>query len=185
MKKVLFAALAATTMFATPAFAQNTSGVTDSDDTVITANIPAVCEITAPADHTVVVNPTTNGAAESIGNINILCNDPDGFTLTTTSAHPSGSPVEGSPGGLLVPIDNSSRSTASTIAYRVAALGNSLFNVPKQANQLSANPGGFVGGQDVDILFITSGMRDLRGNGPGLAYAGIYRDTVTFTVTSN
>jgi len=184
MKKIVIAALAVSTFAATPAFAQNMTGQTDSDDTVITANIPAVCELTAPADRTLAIDPTVNGAGETIGNVNIRCNDPEGFTFTTTSANPAGSPVEGSAGGLLVPTDSLAD---SSIAYRVFASGQSLFGAPKQAGDISANPGGFVaaGGQDVQVSFGGSGVRNRAGNAPGLPYAGIYQDTVTFTVTSN
>jgi hypothetical protein len=181
MKKFLYAALAATTLFATPAFAQNTAGVTDSDDTVITANIPNVCELTAPADVTL-ASFLGNGTGGSIGNVNILCNDPDGFTFTATSANPSGAPVEGSSGGLLVPTDSSAD---SSIAYRVVTNGQALFGAPKQAGDLTANAGDFVGGKDIDIAFVSNGVRNLAGTGPGLPYAGIYQDTVTFTVVSN
>lgn len=77
MKNIAFAALAASTLLATPAFAQN-----DVKSTTITANIPLTCTITAPAGGAVAINATT-----PIGDSAATCNDPDGFVATLSSAN--------------------------------------------------------------------------------------------------
>jgi hypothetical protein len=183
MKKFVIAALAATSALGAPAFAQNASGVGNSDSMVITANIPEVCTVSAPVDITV-TNFQTNGSGGSLGNVNINCNDPEGFTFSTATANGGTATAEGSPAGLLVPTDSAAD---TSIVYRVVANGQTLFGAPKQAGDLEtgATPATYIGGHDIPVSYVSSGFRSRNGGPGGAAFAGIYQDTVTFTVASN
>src|SRR5690606_2751300 len=77
MKKIIIAALA-TTVFAAPALAA-------TDTTTIGADIAAVCTIDGPNDNANLNLAST--AAQSLGNVTIQCNDPQGFTASATSSN--------------------------------------------------------------------------------------------------
>lgn len=76
MNKILYAALAASTVIATPALAS-------SDSMTISGEVPYVCTVDAPADNNAV---NLNGDT-ALGDLYTQCNDPDGWSLDITSAN--------------------------------------------------------------------------------------------------
>lgn len=76
MKMLAFAALAATSAFATTAFAQT------SDTTPINASVASICRVDAPEGGTV-----TSTGRTFIGQSTVQCNDPDGFFVVISSAN--------------------------------------------------------------------------------------------------
>lgn len=153
MKKLAFAALAASTLFASPAFAQN-----DVKSTTITANIPLVCNITAPAGGAVAIGTTT-----AIGDSAANCNDPDGFTATVRSAN----------AGVL----KGQANNATTIPYTLNIAG------VQDGIDLS-QPRTFPGGPSATSTGpLATSVSVGAPNGP--AYADNYSDVITYSIQAN
>ena len=175
MKKLLVAALAATTL-ATPALAQNASS-RDRDRTVVTANVAYLCEIDAPPE-AILANPQISGAGSTLGDVVIDCNDPDGFTFSADSRNGLVAGPQNQPSGQLLATDSANNTSA--ILYRVVVDGASFFGSPRQPQGLAGatDAGDFIGGRIVPVSLISDGFR-------GDAFAGTYRDVVIFTVDGN
>jgi hypothetical protein len=159
MKKIIFAALAASTFIATPAFAQA------SDTTTITASIALVCTIDAPAGGTVPVSGNTG-----IGNVSAQCNDPDGFTATLSSAN----------AGVLNAADPDN---ATNIPYTFTISGVTDGDGP----QSLATPKSFPRspGDQTAVNGFSLPMQ-IQTNGPdGPAFADTYSDVITFAIVAN
>ncbi len=159
MKKLVLAALAATA-FATPAFAQG-----NSDTTTIGADINAVCALDAPASQFVSLSGATNLSSD----LYIICNDADGFSFSMTSAN--GYELEDAGGD-------------SPTKYPYT-LSSSLFGGPSNADIVNApvpsnfpSAGAWVNGLSIPVT-VNVGTPD------GPAFAGQYRDTLTFTISAN
>lgn len=159
MKKLVIAALAASTAFATPAFAQS------SDTATITASIALICTIDAPAGGTVPVNGATG-----IGNVSAQCNDPDGFTATLSSAN----------AGKLVGAD-SNNGTAIPYTFTITGVTDGDGPQSLATNKVfPRSPGDqvAVNGFSLPMQIQTAGP-----NGP--AFADTYSDVITFSIVAN
>lgn len=160
MKKLVLAALAATTAIASPAAAQQ-FGTSNTDSTTITATIALVCTINAPTGGAVLVNAET-----PIGDSAAQCNDPDGFTATLSSAN----------AGVLEGADSNN---ATTIPYVLNIAGVGSF--PLTSNVvLPRTPGDQAA---VDGISFATSVTVGTPNGP--AFADSYSDTITYSIVPN
>ncbi|QNE32426.1 hypothetical protein F1C10_11040 [Sphingomonas sp. NBWT7] len=162
MKKIVIAALAATTAFASPALAQSGSfGSSGTDSTPLRATIAAVCTIDAPAGGSL----TVGTADQAIGNTAAQCNDPDGFTATIASAN----------GGVLKGTGNNTQ----TIAYTMT-----IANVPSATNLSLANQYTFTQGGEANAVAGYTLPTTVTVENPAIAFADDYSDTITFSIVA-
>ena len=154
MKKLALAALAASAFAATPAFA-------NSQNTVIYANVPLVCQITAPGNNGSI---NLNGSTP-IGDVTAQCNNAAGFTASLSSLN-----------GFKLK-DQGNASNTTTYAYSVTVAGVGTINTNQSLN---INPG------PAETLSPLAFGVTINTSGPtGLPYAGTYQDTLTWTLTAN
>lgn len=155
MKKLALAALAASAFAATPAFA-------NSQNTVIYANVPLVCQITAPGNNGSI---NLNGSTP-IGDVTAQCNNAAGFTAELSSLN----------GFKLKDQTNSSNTTTYAYSVSVAGVG-SMINTNQSLN-IHPGPAETLSPIALGVTINTSGPT-------GLPYAGTYQDTLTWTLTAN
>ncbi|QNA82974.1 hypothetical protein G4G27_02300 [Sphingomonas sp. So64.6b] len=130
-------------------------------NTTVYAQISAQCDITSPGTTLVALS----GATE-LGNIGIICNSAQGFTATAQSLH----------AGKLVDETNHS-GTAYDYVLNVDGVGDVALD--GTYNQVfGGNNGQFING-------ITLGSRINVTGATGPAYAGVYQDTISFSITAN
>lgn len=161
MKKLTIAALAAT-IVVTPAHAQS-YGTSDTDTTTITATVPVTCTVDAPAGGAI---SSVAGTETPIGNSAARCNDPDGFTLTISSANAG-------------KLKGSLSSHTSVIPYKLL--------IAEQGPAVSlVNPVTIVEG---DVIAAEAGY--IRATSivvqepVGPKYADSYSDTITYKIVPN
>lgn len=157
MKKLVFAALAATT-FATPALAA-------TDTTAISATVPAYCEITAPADNTA-VNLTVGQLSALAGGVKVKCNDPQGFTAGVSSAN----------GGKLTEANNP---TFYNYSLHVPGYGDVAVTSAVALNSNGFGANAWAINEQTIALSVKMGAR----SGPN--FAGTFSDTLTFEINGN
>lgn len=159
MKKIAFAAaLAATTVFAAPAFAESAS-------TTIGADIVPVCTISAPASVTL---DLTSTSVQPLGNVTIQCNNGSGFTATAASSN----------GGVLRAASGTSHTTYS-YSLNVAGIGDRDLTSAQSINSHT------YGMDDYALGSVPTAVGVKITGHTGAAFAGDYRDTITWTITAN
>jgi len=159
MKKIAFAAaLAATTAFAMPAYATTAS-------TTIGADIAPVCTISAPSNVNI---DLTLASVQPLGNVTIQCNNGSGFTASAASSN----------GGFLAAAHGTSHTTYS-YSLNVAGLGDRALTSPQSINSHTYNIDDYA----LNPVPTAVGVKITGHN--GAAFAGDYRDTITWTITAN
>jgi hypothetical protein len=158
MTKLMIAALAATTAFATPAFASSTTSVT--------AEVPAVCSLTAPGS----VSVATSGLSD-LGTANLICNSASGFTIHVSSQN----------GGFLA--DHNGPSTTH-LPYTLSVPQYGVSNLALTTADMPINPGAgaapyVIGGLALDVKL------NVGQPTGGLLYAGTYTDVITYSINAN
>jgi hypothetical protein len=156
MKKMIFAALAASTFIATPALA---------DTTTISGDVAPVCTIDGPPD-TAGLNLTIGGPAQALGNVHIQCNSLNGYAATASSAN----------GGLL----NSNARSAARLSYSLETPYGAIALTTPQGITVSPGNQQSVDGYDVPVGVLVTG----NSNGAPV-FAGRYSDVITWTITAN
>lgn len=153
MKRILIAAALST--LAAPALAQT------SDSMTVSGSVPQVCTISTTGDALV----TLASGAQDVGSVDILCNDPQGFTVTATSQNNSALVNTAAPGSFYAYTMNST------------PWGAVRFGVPVSAAEIGGS-GLYVTSQTIDLDISVGAVT-------GPAFAGTYTDLVTFTINAN
>jgi spore coat protein U-like protein len=131
------------------------------------------------------VGQQTNPA--DVNGMTVICNDPDGGTLSITSQNQGILKREGSNGG-----------AQNTVGYTVVLSGGSGLGDPTGTVRTLGNPvqktfaasSAFLNGQSFSLSFRANGVREtgVANANQGTrttVFAGIYTDTVTVAVTAN
>lgn len=185
MKKMLIAALAATSFGATPALADNQIAY------AVSGNVGSICGVfrhdgsnfltTVPVNFGELAT-TSAQVAVGAGSATYRCNSANGFSRSITSAN----------NGVLIR-NGSSGGAANQIAYTMSHGGGSGLGFAAQslAGGKTTTHGGstaFLAGQTGSVNFQVNGVQAAPdGNqSPGTTvFAGTYTDTVTIAVTAN
>jgi hypothetical protein len=157
-KLMMIAALAATTAFATPAFASTT--------TAVSTTIDPVCTLTGPANNNMV--KLTGGT--SLGNVTVQCNDAAGFTASVSSAN----------SGLL---KDASSHSPTTFAYNLnfGAGGTHTVDSPVVVNSAAYGTAAAAAAVGGIVLPVTLNITAQNG----ASFAGTYSDVITWDITAN
>lgn len=140
---------------AAPAFAA-------SDAVVVYGSVPYVCTISAPAD-----NGSVNlaGGTTALGNLTAQCNDPQGFTASLDSLNDFKLAEAGNPSYFTYVLDVSGLNISSDQSINSNAMG------PPEDYDL------------ISTVTVPLAVESTTLVGP--AYAGLYQDTITFTINGN
>ncbi|MEW4449088.1 hypothetical protein [Qipengyuania sp. JC766] len=174
------------------AFAASLSGTAIAEEVSITltGEVDAVCGISdADLSRTeinfgILSNIDAGQQSDEVTNtVSLICNDPDGGTVTISSEN----------GGVLTRT-GSSGGSGNEIGYSVALTNGSAISVPPSTlstpviHTFLGSPD-LISGQPVSISFRANGVRvgSPAGNGAvsTSVYAGIYSDVVRVSVTAN
>jgi spore coat protein U-like protein len=165
MKKLIVAALGATTFIAAPAFAQPVN-INLEGTVALSCNVIANPSIVNPE----AIDLANTATDQSLGSLTYQCNNAAGFTRTVSSLN----------GGLLKRAGGAAGE--NTIAYEVGHGGGPInFANTSLAQPKITNHGGstaFVQGQ-------TGSIRVRVGQASGPLFAGTYGDTITVTIAPN
>lgn len=131
----------------------------NSDTTTLSATIDANCNLDAPNNASVNLNGPTE-----IGNLRITCNDAQGFLFSLSSRNGFELEAEGSTSK--VPY------TLSSPLFPGTGRNSDIENQPVPAAR-----GMWVAGRDIPVI--------VNANLADPAYAGVYTDTLTWTITAN
>lgn len=185
MKKTFaLAASAAAVAFAAPAAAQNANPIVHE----LSGEVEAVCTLadSTPAPVQIDFGTLSNVdvgslTTEQANGVTIICNDPDGGTLSITSANNGVLRRDGTSGGANNEVGYQFRTTGTI----TVPAGNLATPVTRTFNASSA----YINGQSITLRFAANGVRapSPAGNGGVIStvYAGTYSDTVTVSVTAN
>jgi hypothetical protein len=189
MRKLLFIVAGAAAASATPAFAQK---VPTFDGTVtinLAADVGAACAARLNSSEGTVLTldfdtlSTVDTAAQVTrpgGSATYVCNDPDGFTRTISSANSGFLTLNGAP----------TTSPNRRIRYTLQHGGGSGLSLSE--TQLTApivtNLGSFLTSQTGSLTFRANGVAQLDPGGSGeqvsTVFAGDYSDVVTITIAA-
>jgi len=158
MNRILMTASAALALatFAAPAFA---------DEVNVSGEIAVVCNVTAPSD--VNTLDLTNAGAQPIGAVNVKCNSYSGFKATVESVN----------GGKLLSADSPS-AYSYAINYGVGPVSLTspyVVFAAQPGDTLSIAAAASAAGRDYGISIEGISTTDIP-------YAGVYADTLVFTV---
>ncbi|WP_298915475.1 hypothetical protein [uncultured Algimonas sp.] len=183
MKKI---ALSAAAMMAV---ATSAHAVDPSIDYNLQATVGDYCGVASAAGSTLTdvdfgdlstLATTATNSVDPQGSIAYVCNDPDGFTRTVTSANAGVLVRTGSSGG-----------QGNEIPYTMTSSGGFGFTDQSLTSPVSNSFSGsnFLTGQNTNISFKVNGVLS-AGTGPQgsdqiQVFAGDYTDTVTISVTAN
>jgi spore coat protein U-like protein len=193
MKKLVFAALAATTTFvAAPAFAQapNNNGVVGNVVMNLSADVSTICGAVdflnpVPVNFNDLSTVATSATVTRSNGLSIICNDADGGTVTVTSAN----------GGQLRR-NGTLTGAGNVIPYTFGATGGSGLAIPAGSSLASpvartfSGSTAYMAGQSMTLNFTTNGVLESNVGSVNegertTVFAGNYTDTVTVSVTAN
>ncbi|MEW4449089.1 hypothetical protein [Qipengyuania sp. JC766] len=183
-KTVALVASATAVAFAAPVAAQNVNPVVHE----LTGEVDGVCTLADSTPQPVQIDfGTLSGVdvgsqtPEQANGLTIICNDPDGGTLSISSANNGVLRRDGTNGGANNEVGYSFRTTGTI----TIPTGNLATQVNRTFNASSA----YINGQSITLRFAANGVRapSPAGNGGTIStvFAGTYSDTVTVAVTAN
>jgi spore coat protein U-like protein len=162
MKFPSIVAAASLTFFATPALAQTQGGEISFD---IQGTIADACTVQNLSVDSV-SNLTLNNIVQALGTVLYVCNDPDGFTRTISSAN--GGSLNDNLNEIPYTLYHSSSDDIVEIEFENVSLGAERVDlVPSSA----------------PVLAGTTGVISAKASALGFP-AGVYTDTVTITVVA-
>jgi hypothetical protein len=189
MKKILSVAAVLAGLSATPAFAQAVPTFGDNLTVNLAADVAARCDARLNGGDGTVLNidfdtlSSTDTAAQVTragGSVTYICNDPDGFTRTITSAN----------GGFLTLNGAATTANNRRIRYTVQHGGGSGlgFAETQLTAPVAANFGAMLSGQTGGLTFRANGVSQLDPSGSGTqvttVFAGDYSDVVTIAIAA-
>jgi opacity protein-like surface antigen len=160
MKNIMIIAAAVAGLSSVAAAAQAQDGILRIDGT-----IAPVCTIAAGND---VQNINLTSASTPLGNLDVTCNDPQGFSVSVRSQNNA-------------MVDFSGGGSPTSYDYSITAPSFGI-SVNPTTTATSVNAAGLAA-DAVDGVLIPITLTNVVASGP--AYAGWYLDYVEFTVTAN
>lgn len=139
-----------------------------ADDILVSGEIPVSCSVTAPGDKTNL--DLSNGNAQAVGAVNVKCNSYSGFDATITSTNNGALVSDASPSRYSYAVNYGAGPINLTTPHTaMARQGGDAASIAAAAS---------AAGKDYNLVIENISTTDIP-------YAGVYADTLTFTITAH